>query len=206
MSLLKALQLRLCGVAVPWIPPSNSFACRLVNEIVLGEESDADGEGHFASHFEIYWRAMRQCGADTDTIDGFLNAIRHGQPVSTALRAVKAGSPICRFVEQTFEVVESNDACAIASAFTFGREDLLPGVFRRIVEELNTETHGQLERFRYYLNRHIHVDDDKHGPMAEELVVHLCGRDPAKWAAAGRAALWALQARLDFWDSISDLL
>jgi hypothetical protein len=205
MSLLKALQQRICCVDVPWIP-SRSSSCRLINEIVLGEESDEDGEGGSASHFELYHRAMQQCGASTTTADEFLNAIRQGQSISAALQTANVGQPVSRFVCKTFEVIESNDTSAIASAFTFGREDLLPGVFRRIVEELNAETHGRLDRFRYYLDRHIQLDDDKHGPMAERLVANLCGSDDAKWEAAEEAARCALQARLDLWDSVSGLL
>jgi hypothetical protein len=206
MSLLKALQRQICCVDVPWIPSCSAFACRLINEINLGEESDEDGDGEYASHFELYHRGMRQCGASTAAIDEFLNAIRQGHPVPSALRTVNVGAPVRRFVARTFETIESNDACAIASAFTFGREDLLPGVFRRIVEELNADTHGRLDRFRYYLNRHILVDDDLHGPMAEKLVAHLCGSDSGKWRAAEETALAALQARLILWDSVSELL
>jgi hypothetical protein len=206
MSLLKTLQQRICCVDVPWIPSSSSFACRLINEINLGEESDEDGDGEYASHFELYHGAMRQCGASTATIDEFLNAIRQGHTVPSALRTVNLGEPVRRFVARTFETIESNDTCAIASAFTFGREDLLPGVFRRIVEELNADSHGRLDRFRYYLNRHILVDDNVHGPMAERLVAHLCGSDSGKWRAAEETALGALQARLNLWDSVSNLL
>jgi hypothetical protein len=206
MSLLKALQRRICCVDVPWIPSSSPTACRLINEIVLGEESDEDAEGGHSSHFELYHRAMQQCGASTTLLDGFLNAVREGQPVLSALRAANIGQTVSRFLRHTFEIVESNDICAIASAFTFGREDLLPSVFRKIVEELNTEEHGRLGRFRYYLNRHIQLDDDEHGPMAERLVANLCGTNAGKWEAAEEAASHALQARLDLWDSISGLL
>src|SRR5260221_922096 len=69
MSLLKALQRRICCVDVPWIPRNGSVSCRLINEIVLGEESDEDGEDGHASHFELYHRAMRQCGASTTSLD-----------------------------------------------------------------------------------------------------------------------------------------
>lgn len=206
MSLLKSLQQRICCVSVPWIPNRSAFACRLINEIVLGEECDEDGEGQHASHFELYHAAMRQCGASTAAVDAFLVAIRQGQPVRSALAAVNVGEPVRRFVAQTFATIESGDECAIASAFTFGREDLLPGVFRKIVEELNSATPGQLDRFRYYLDRHILVDDDKHGPMAANLVAHLCGADSARWRAAEESALSALQTRLEFWDNMAELI
>ncbi len=206
MSLLKALQQRICCVEVPWISRRNSVGCRLVNEIVLGEESDNDGEGGTASHFELYHRAMQQCGASTATVDLFLVALQQGEPVASAFRIANVGEPVARFVSQTFNFIQSNDTCTIASAFTFGREDLLPAVFRKIVDELNAKVDGSLDRFRYYLDRHIQLDDDVHGPMAERLVASLCESDAAKWEAAETAARCALQARLEFWDRVSDLL
>jgi hypothetical protein len=72
MSLLKALQRRLCCVEVPWLPALDPLGSRLVNEIVVAEESDEDGRGGFASHFELYHRAMTRSGANTAPIDGFL--------------------------------------------------------------------------------------------------------------------------------------
>ncbi|HEY2841315.1 MAG TPA: DUF3050 domain-containing protein [Pirellulales bacterium] len=201
MSLLKALQKRLSCVDTPWLPGASTLGCRLVNEIVLGEESDQDGAGGFASHFELYHRAMRGCGASTAAIDQLLAILRKGAPISQALQQVELDPAVRDFVLHTFATIESNDLCAIASAFTFGREDLLPDVFQQIVRRLNHAGDGRLDSFEYYLRRHIQLDADEHGPMAARLMQSLCG-DAGKWRAAEEAAVAALEARIAFWDAI----
>ena len=201
MSLLKALQQHLCCTAVPWLPPADGAAARLINEIVLGEESDEDGRGGYASHFDLYHRAMTRFGADTTAIDGFLAALRSGVTIRAALKLAGVSTPIRRFVEHTFAVIESGDLCRIAAAFTFGREDLLPGVFQRIVDEIDAQV-GGLNEFRFYLVRHIELDGGQHGPMSERLITSLCGNDPSAWERAEAAAVESLQARLDLWDGI----
>jgi hypothetical protein len=206
MSLLKALQKRLCCVDVPWLPPTDPSSSRLVNEIVLAEESDDDGQGGFASHFELYHRAMVRCGANTSFIDGFLDELRQGKSVLLALESPEVPECARRFVQQTFTIIEEGSLCAIASAFTFGREDLLPSVFQRIVDELNIKADGGLEDFRYYLIRHIELDGGEHGPMANRLVVSLCGTDDARWQVAKQTAVDSLTARREFWDGIHDVI
>ena len=66
MSLIKALQNNLTCVLVPWTPNKNNLAGRLVNDIVLAEESDIDLNGNTKSHFELYLDSMSQIGASTD--------------------------------------------------------------------------------------------------------------------------------------------
>jgi len=202
MSLLKELQRRLCCTTVPWIPSGQPLGSRFINEIVLAEESDDDGHGGFASHFELYHRAMTGCGASTAAIDQFLDAIRSGQPVSSALESPLAPASVRRFVRQTFAVIEHGSIHAIASAFTFGREDLLPTLFRRVVDELNVQSGGGLGDFRYYLNRHIGLDEEAHGPMASKLITMLCATDENRWREAQCVAVQALEARKDLWDGM----
>ena len=206
MSLLKTLQRRLCCVEVPWLSAVDPLGSRLVNEIVLAEESDDDGRGGFASHFELYHRAMTRCGANTAAIDGFLGELRQGKPVSAALESPRVTECARQFVRRTFDIIEGGNLCSIASAFTFGREDLLPAVFQRIVDELNVEAGGGLEDFKYYLNRHIGLDGDEHGPMANRLLLSLCGSDESRWQVAEQAAVDCLEARRGLWDGIYDVI
>jgi len=202
MSLLKALQRRFCCVTVPWVPPTDSASARLVNEIVLGEETDDDGRGGFASHFELYRRAMYGFGADTSQIDRLVRDLAAGSSLDEVLRGAEVDDAVRAFVGHTFAVIKSGDWCAVAAAFTFGREDLLPDVFQKIVDQLDAETGGGLADFQFYLRRHIDLDGGEHGPMALRLVSDICGNDPAKWQSAEDAALASLQARRALWDAI----
>jgi hypothetical protein len=202
MSLLKALQRQLTCVDVPWLPAADRLGCRLVNEIVLGEESDADGQGGFASHFELYLRSMRQCGASTQHMDRFVDSLRNGHSPSAALHVSEAPAAAREFVTHTMDVVVQSDLPVLAAVFTFGREDLLPDVFERIVQELNELAGGELQDFIYYLQRHIELDGGEHGPLAHRLIAELCGGDPAKWESAASAAHSTLLARKALWDGI----
>src|SRR5437763_17203328 len=91
MSLLKALQRSVCCNDVPWLPPADPASARLVNEIVLAEESDEDGRGGFTSHFALYVRAMVSYGADTSCLERFLTELLRGSPLPAAL--VADGAP-----------------------------------------------------------------------------------------------------------------
>ncbi len=202
MSLLKALQQQVSCVTVPWLPTADPLATRFINEIVLAEESDEDGHDGFISHFGLYRRAMTRCGANTTAIDGFLAELRQGKSSAAALETAGVADCVRCFVSQTFDVIEGGGLRTIASTFTFGREDLLPEIFQRIVESLNVAAGGGLDDFRYYLDRHIGLDGDEHGPMAGRLIELLCGYDEGRWQTVEQAAVAALEARLELWDGV----
>jgi len=105
-------------------------------------------------------------------------------------------------VQYTFATIEKGEPSAIAAAFTFGREELLPNLFLKIVADIDAHFDGQAAELRYYLQRHIELDGDEHGPMAKRLVESLCGTDEVKWALAEQAAVDALEARLALWDGM----
>lgn len=201
MSLLKSLQRSICCTNVPWRPPVDGANCRLINEIVLGEECDSDGKGGYASHFELYRTAMRRCGASSKAIDRFLMALGRGEDVATSLTNAEAPDEARTFVAHTFSIIDSGFLPAIAAAFAFGREDLLPAVFSKIVAELNVAANGALADFEYYLARHIDLDGDEHGPMAARLLTSLCVTD-ADWKLAEETAAGCLISRRELWDGI----
>jgi len=202
MSLLKALQRELTCVEIPWVPRGNAATRRLINDIVLEEETDVDPEGRPASHFELYLRAMQECGADTGPIERLLEALAAGHSVAEALQEANAPASVQEFVLGTFAIIESGQPHAVAAAFTFGREDVIPDMFRHLVTDLNHRFPGQLDTFSYYLNRHIQLDEEVHTPLAQQMVRDLCGQDARRWEESRAVAVRCMQARVGLWNGI----
>jgi len=198
MSLLKSLQRRLTCVDVPWVPSGPATARRLINDIVLVEESDALGDG-FTSHFELYRAGMAEAGADTGPIDRLLALLGVGTDVVDALRVAGAPEPSVEFVATTFDLIENSPVHYQAAAFAFGREDLIPEMFDQV---LAIRDDDRLRTFRDYLARHIEVDGEEHTPMAMQMVADLCGDDDRAWRESAQAATRVLEARAKLWDGI----
>ena len=199
MSLLKSLQRNLTCVEVPWVPTGATGSRRLINDIVLVEESDEREDG-FISHFELYLDGMAEAGADTSVIHAFLGKLRAGRPVIAAIDEAKVPGPAAEFVRLTWGLIESAPVHAQAAAFAFGREDLIPDMFQRVVRV--NERLGSLDTFVDYLARHIQVDSEEHTPMAMQMLADLCGDDQAKWAECADTINLALDARARLWDGI----
>ncbi|MBM3160104.1 MAG: DUF3050 domain-containing protein [Bacteroidetes bacterium] len=202
MCLLKSLQRELTCVEVPWKPVGNANTRRFINEIVLGEESDVDEKGIVISHYELYLSAMKEIGANTEQMDKFYQLVCSGVSVKTALKQININKETTDFVIFTMDIVGSGDAHKIASVFTFGREDLIPEMFLKIVKELRSQGHGNLGTLEYYLQRHIDIDGDEHGPISLKMVSELCGNDEKKWEDCIFVAKMALQHRIKLWNGI----
>jgi hypothetical protein len=199
MSLLKSLQRNLTCVTVPWIPTGPTGSRRLINDIVMVEESDELGDG-FISHFELYVNGMREAGADTTAIDSLISLLREDRPVLDALREAGVPKSSIMFAGVTWSIIESKPVHCQAAAFAFGREDLIPDMFTQVVA-IN-ERSQKLNTFVDYLERHIEVDGEQHTPMAMQMVTDLCGDDETKWQEAAMTVNTALAARAQLWDDI----
>jgi hypothetical protein len=198
MSLLKRLQQLLTTVTVPWVPALSPRVSRFINQLVLDEESDSDGLGSYASHFEIYRRAMLEVGADTLYIDAVVRSIQN----VGSWRSELVPEPARSFVRSTFALLQRGQAHEVAAAFAFGREDAIPDMFRALIAALDHQNPGLLTHIRYYLERHIGVDEAEHTPMAHAMLAELCGDDEQLWLQATCAVDGAVEARLALWDGI----
>lgn len=201
LSLLKRLQRDLTCVSLPWTPPANPRAARLINEIVLGEESDVMPDGGALSHFELYRAAMREVGADTACIDAFLDCLAQGVALEAAIARAGVPAPAASFMRATLRTAQQGTLDQVLGSFFHGRENVIPRMFAGLLAEWGI-TREAAPLFVYYLDRHIALDSEEHGPAAEALIAELVGEDVARQEALLSAALAALRQRGQFWDGL----
>jgi len=203
MSLLKALQAAVAPAQAPWMPSSRPELRRFINEIVLGEECDeynVAGTKRFISHFELYLLSMEEVKADTKPIREFISVVNENG-VGAALGLTTVPQPAIEFVRSTFRFIDEQQHHCTASAFAFGREDLIPAMFGALLERMKI-SEVMAPNFHYYLKRHTQLDAETHGPLALQLVANLCGKNDHREQEAMRAAERALEARIVFWDGV----
>ncbi len=204
MSLLKSLQKNLTCTTTPWFPVGDANTRFLINEIVVGEESDVDQFGNRMSHFELYMQAMNQIGANNQPIHTFIEQLKAGASIEKALEHVEISDSAKNFVKFTFEAIATNQPHIQAAIFTFGREDLIPGMFLSMVNDIYQRIPESISTFKYYLERHIEVDGDHHSHLALQMTSHLCGESDEKWAHALEFTKRSLQMRIELWNGAKD--
>jgi len=202
MSLLKSLQNQLTCTSVPWFPKGDADSRYLINEIVVGEESDVDSEGNRTSHFELYLKAMEQIGCDVKSMGNFIETLKNTGSFDEAFAAGHTPFTTQKFVNFTFDIIRSNKAYLQAAVFTFGREDLIPGMFISMVNDLNRNFPESISQIKYYLERHIEVDGDHHSHLALQMTANLFGDNEQRWQEAQEAVVESLKMRKVLWDGV----
>ncbi len=204
MSLLKALQQQLTCVSLPWIPVKNAITARFINEIVHGEETDVNEVGVPKSHFEMYVEAMEEISADTSQILNFSKQVSDIDSIERLLEKSDIDEKTKEFVNFTFNVIKTNKPHIIAASFTFGREDIIPDMFLQIVKKAELKEGKNYTKLNYYLERHIELDGDEHGPLALSMIKELCGNDTEKWEEVLFYAKESILKRIDLWSGITE--
>jgi len=209
MTLLKCIQRHITEVELPWFPKPNGKMIRLINSIVLDEESDfvpasIAGVDQYMSHFELYIKSMEQINAPTIMIDTFLNAAKQ-RNITHALYDCNLPESIRIFVKTTMEysIGSGHKPHLSAAAFAYGRETIIPEMFTQILRQLTKS--GRLKDCSYliyYLERHVEIDGNEHGDKSIELLEHMCDNNQQKMAESLSAAIECAIARRNLWEGI----
>ena len=202
MTLLKRLQRDLTGLSLPWTAPANPRAARLINEIVLAEESDLLADGSVLSHFELYLGAMREIGADTAQIESFVDQLKNGISLEAALARAGLAAPVASFVRSTLQTAMHGEIEQVLGSFFFGRENVIPSMFKGLLQQW-TLSPKSAPLFVQYLERHIEIDQ-QHGPMTETIIEEIIGDDAKRQEGLMTAALAALRQRHALWNALQE--
>jgi len=200
MCLVKRLQRDLTPLQELWLPPTQPSLARFINSVVLVEESDFDQDDHAASHFELYLAAMEEIGAPVAPVRRFIELLQDGGEAQSSLGAIGAPQGVRNFIANTLETVRKGTTIEVLASFLFGREDLIPEMFSRLLPRWSGTR--QARRFAYYIYRHIEVDGEEHGPTGFRILTEVAGRHVANWQIARQAAQSAINARIALWDSV----
>ena len=143
---------------------------------------------------------MIEIEANTSVIDTVLQQASCGD-LAGSLRHRDIPAPSSRFLRTTQELIASGEVHALAAAFAYGRELLVPDLFRGLLDRL-TVLELPCPTLRWYLERHITLDGDSHGPLAETMVLTLAGNDPAAHQTVQTVRRQVLADRSALWDAI----
>jgi len=201
MSLVKRLQAILTCIQIPWLPPEDESTARLINDIVLSEESDIDRAGDPASHLTLYLTAMREVGASSRMFDTFLDHMRRGMALDASFEAAQVPRYVRRFVHSNIRLAQQGHAEEVAGNFLFSREDAIPKMFRTLLARWDIPA-TDAPNMVYYLERHIALDSEQHGPEALSILEKVIGGDRDRFLRAQHSAFQALRARIHLWDGL----
>jgi hypothetical protein len=168
---------------------------------VLCEETDEVSPNNFMSHYELYLFAMKDIGANTSHIEKLVQNVSNGANVRSELVKAKIPPYVKAFVSNTLDTVEK-PLPYIASSFFFGREDPIPDMFSRFVKTIPDER--QYSNLKIYLNRHIQIDGEEHGPLSMKLLEEISEDREDISDTIINSACNAIDYRIKLWDGILD--
>jgi hypothetical protein len=141
---------------------------------------------------------MKNMGAKTDQLDKLTSRIIDNGYNEKYLDDVDTSNEVKSFLKYDLDVSLNGTLPEIVGAFTLGREKVIPNMFGYMIPAINeTPTSNYLIT---YLERHIDIDGDRHGPLSMKLLNASCNNEQLSIAYA--AAIKSLELRLSVWDRV----
>lgn len=138
-----------------WTGVKDPRLYRALCEIWIDEASDTVNDG-IQSHLDLYLQSMEEIHADTTVILQLLERVRTDHHFSLEDLPILASTK--EFIQKQFHVINTYSFEDTLTYFAYGRELLIPEMFRPLFEYLKTQD-IPCPHFLLYLEKHIHLDD-----------------------------------------------
>ena len=147
---------------------------------------------------------LYQSGDNPSIVNEFIIYANESSPLHALYnRSLYSGT--FKFTSENYKIIQGGNLAEITSQLCFGRETAIPLMFQSILNNFSVARESA-PAFYHYIERHIEVDGDKHGPMSENLLKFVCEDKAYSWSDARDAAIVSIKNRIQFWDSIEALI
>ncbi len=177
MSILKSVQTQIFSNDILWLPPDNPSLGARFYELIATEETDnspGGEEDERLSHFQSFVLAMKQMKGNTRQIERFLDELKSGNDLHSALNNVQAPQSVVDFLMLNHQLI-TEDPLNGVSLLSLTRENFLPAVFRSLMQFVSRKEDVGL--FIWYHQRHIELDEKLHGPIADSIYKEFINTD-----------------------------
>ncbi len=202
-ALLKSLHRDLVLLSQPVQSEPFKEAMYLISEIVLDELVEAQADGSFHSHLELYLDAMADLGCDTQRVSQFFEQLERKMPVKRALQMAGFSGEAQVYGLATIKHLHAATHMKAAALFYEG-EPFIPDSFLQRLDELASKY--PVERLIDYFERHIEGLKKPGFSAAGRLVEILCQDNQILHEDAESVAQAVMKQRVDLWDAMANQL
>lgn len=206
MSLVKRLQRDLTSTNLVWESKEYKVATRMINEIILGEESDDITDEGYISHFELYKKAMNEVNAEKKQINCLTDSLKQYHEPNKILKYLSTqtctNEDVKKFISETFKVIIDKSTSFNLGYFYYGREHAIPPMFQKLHDSICVNRNTPCPNMKKYLIRHIQVDSESHAPMSEIMMKEVSNGDETEEKEMIIGGIYAIENRIDFWTNI----
>ena len=141
---------------------------------------------------------MRIVGANTKPILNLISYFEKNKYSKKHIYSLDIPIWVKDFINHDISISKSKSLSKIVGIFCFGKETIIPSMFKQIIKTIPKKGNGILIN---YFDRHIEIDGERHGPLAKKIFMELCKKKSDK-VLAYSAAIKALKLRVSMWDGI----
>ena len=125
--------------------------------------------------------------------------MKNNNNIVSNLKKINVYKEVKDFLKHDLRIASSGSLAQLVGVFTLGREKVIPNMFKYILQSLNDDK--KIKYLKSYLERHIVVDGDRHGPLSLSLLNNVCDNSKLMCTAYS-SAVTSLELRLKVWDRI----